>query len=84
MADKEPAWAELRQQHHLHPYRLTDLVSWESASDFIFNVAWDQMSSMTKARLAGWHEVVDTYAMFRRQFDRLVRERVIPAPRAVA
>jgi nucleoside-diphosphate-sugar epimerase len=79
MADKEPMWAELCRAHDLRPYRLADLVHWESASAFIFNASWDQMSSMTKARLAGWHEVVETYEMFRRQFSRLVQERVIPS-----
>jgi hypothetical protein len=80
MADKEPIWGELCRAHDLKPYRLADLVHWESVSAVIFNATWDQMSSMTKARFAGWHEVVETYGMFRRQFSRLVQERIIPSP----
>lgn len=77
MADKEPLWAEICQQHQLRKYRLDELTNWRFA-DFVYACDYDQMSSMTKARKAGWHDVVDTEDMIRRQLERLRRERIIP------
>ncbi|MFG1347883.1 SDR family oxidoreductase [Xanthobacter autotrophicus DSM 431] len=79
MADKEPMWAEIQQKHGLRPYRMSDLTLWSAVSINMLNAEWDQMSSMTKARKAGWHEVNDTYEMIARQFDLLARDRIIPS-----
>ena len=78
MAAQEDAWAELVARHGLQPCRLSDLAVWQSAATNMFNADWDQLSAMTKAQLAGWSGVNDTYAMFARQFDRLAAERIIP------
>src|SRR5690606_12079890 len=59
MADKEPLWAEIVRKHGLKPYRLADLVDWRFP-DFVYRSDYDDISSMTKARKAGWTGVVDT------------------------
>lgn len=77
MADKEPLWAEIVRTHGLKPYRLADLVDWRFA-DFVYGSDFDHISSMTKARKAGWHGVVDSEEMILRQLGRLRAERIIP------
>ena len=80
MQDKEPVWEEIRGLHNLRPYRIADLTTWSAIATNMFNADWDQMSSMTKARNAGWADVNETREMIRRQFDRLARDGVIPNP----
>jgi hypothetical protein len=80
MQDKEPVWEEIRSLHNLRSYRIADLTTWSAIATNMFNADWDQMSSMTKARNAGWVGVNETRDMIRRQFDRLARDGVIPIP----
>jgi nucleoside-diphosphate-sugar epimerase len=77
MADKEPLWARIRERHGLKPYALRDMVNWEFA-DWVYANAFDQMSSLARIRRAGWNEVLDAETMFRRLFDRMRAERLIP------
>ncbi len=80
MADKEPMWAEIRALHGLAEHRISDLTTWNAAINYMFNAEWDQMSSLTKARQAGWDGFVDTWEMIPRQLGRLARDRIIPMP----
>lgn len=77
MADKEPLWQEITARHGLKPYRLAELTAWRFA-DFVYGTAYDQMSSMTKARRAGWHHDLDSEQALLRLLGRLREERVIP------
>ncbi|MEO1193701.1 MAG: SDR family oxidoreductase [Pseudomonadota bacterium] len=77
MTDKAPLWAELVKQHDLQPLPFERLVSWPFA-DYVFAADWDIASATTKAKLAGFHEVQDSEAMFLRHFDELRAARVIP------
>jgi nucleoside-diphosphate-sugar epimerase len=77
MADKGPLWDHLVTQHGLRPCRLDQLVSW-GFGEFVFRIGYDVMSDTTKARLFGFHDVVDTEAMFSRKFTELRQERYIP------
>lgn len=79
MADKEPLWAKVCEKHQLRKYALSDLVSWEFA-DWSYSNSFDQISSLAKARRAGWTEVLDAETMFDDLVQHLVAERVIPAP----
>ncbi|MEP7299942.1 MAG: SDR family oxidoreductase [Caldimonas sp.] len=81
MADKESLWAMMREKYLLRDYRLSQMVSWEFA-DWSYSNSFDQISSLAKARRAGWHEVTDAETMFREQTRRLMTERVIPTPGA--
>ena len=77
MADKGPVWDRIVGKHGLRPYRYEEIVSW-SFGDFVFTPEFDIVSSLTKARLYGFHDVVDSEAMFVRIFDRLRADRVLP------
>jgi nucleoside-diphosphate-sugar epimerase len=77
MADKGGLWNELAQQHGLQNIPYNKLVSW-AYGDFVFTPEFDVISSMTKARKHGFHDVVDSKAMFLSLFDELRENRVIP------
>ena len=77
MADKEPLWQSMIARHGLAntPYR--DVSSWRFA-DFVFSWDYDMFGDGSKARRFGFHEYVETEAMFMRIFDDLRQRRIIP------
>jgi nucleoside-diphosphate-sugar epimerase len=77
MADKEPVWAEICEQYQLHRYTIDDLATWRFL-DYAFANGFDQMSSLTKIRQAGWTEVLDTEDTVTQQLQRLRADRIIP------
>ncbi|MGE4218373.1 MAG: SDR family oxidoreductase [Alphaproteobacteria bacterium] len=77
MADKGPVWDRIVEKHGLRKAKLEELVVW-AYGNFIWNTNYDIMSSVTKLRQKGFHEVVDTEAMFYRIFDELRAAKVIP------
>jgi nucleoside-diphosphate-sugar epimerase len=77
MADKEPLWKELQAGHGLASTPYSEVSSWPFA-DFVFGWDYDFFADGSKARRAGFHEYVDTEAMFLGIFETLRRERIIP------
>lgn len=77
MADKAGLWSELVSRHGLQDIAYPQLVNWNYGS-FVFTPEFDIVSSTTKARRHGFHDVIDSRDMFLRQFDQLRAERVIP------
>ncbi len=77
MADKEPLWAGMREKYGLQSFELKQLVSWPWA-DWAYSTPYDQVSSIAKARRAGWTAVQDTGTMFRELIGGLVDNRIIP------
>jgi nucleoside-diphosphate-sugar epimerase len=77
MADKEPVWRRIVEKHHLRPYRLCEITSWPYA-DWQFAKPVNSYLSTIKIRQAGFHDCVDTEAMYLDWFARLRRERIIP------
>jgi nucleoside-diphosphate-sugar epimerase len=77
MAEKASLWVEMAAKYGLKRINYTDLVAWPFA-DYVFAADWDIMSDVTKARLYGFHEVVDTEAMFVRLLRRFREERIVP------
>ena len=77
MADKEPVWAEICEKYQLHRYTIDDLATWRFI-DYAFTNGFDQMSSLTKIRQAGWHEVLDTEDSITQQLQRMRDDRIIP------
>ena len=77
MADKAALWERIAAQHRLQPYRFEDLVAWPFG-DYVFGCDWDVMTSTTKARQHGFHEVVDSEEMFVRLLKRFRQERIVP------
>jgi hypothetical protein len=78
MADKDGLWTELTRQHELQEISYPQLVNWNYGA-FVFTPEYDIISSMSKARRFGFHDIVESREMFLRQFDQLREERVIPA-----
>lgn len=77
MADKAPVWQRIVAKYGLQDIAYDKIAAW-GFGDFVFNCDFDVISSMTKIRLAGFNEMVDSEAMFRRLFDGLRERRVIP------
>ncbi|MDP3240060.1 MAG: SDR family oxidoreductase [Reyranella sp.] len=77
MADKADLWAEMTKKHRLKKFDFGQLVAWPFA-DYVFGSDWDVMSDVTKSRLHGFHEVVDSEAMFERLLTRFRKERIVP------
>ncbi len=77
MADKGPLWHRMVQKYGLLPYPYEQVVSWAFA-EFVFRIEYDVISDTTKARRYGFHEVLETEAMFERMFRDLRSQRYIP------
>jgi nucleoside-diphosphate-sugar epimerase len=77
MADKAPLWEAMVKKHGLRPYRFDEVVAWPFG-DYVFNCNWDVMTSVTKCRQHGFHEVVDSAEMFTRLLARFRAERIVP------
>ena len=77
MADKGRLWEEIADKYNLNRIRYADLVAWPFA-DYVFGADWDIMSDVTKSRLYGFHDVVDSEAMFVRLLHRFRDERIVP------
>ena len=77
MTDKAPLWEEMTAKYKLRRFAYTDLVAWPFA-DYVFGTDWDVMSDVTKSRLYGFHDVVDSEAMFVRLLRRFREERIVP------
>lgn len=77
MADKGPLWDRIVAEHHLQPIPYRKVASWEFG-DFIFHSGFDNISSTIKARRAGFHDCIDTEAMFEAFFKTLREKTVIP------
>ena len=77
VADKGALWQEITVKHKLKRIPYTDLVAWPFA-DYVFGADWDVMSDVTKSRLYGFHDVVDSEAMLVRLLRRFREDRIVP------
>lgn len=77
MADKAQLWDEMTARHGLVRTPYSDVSSWQFG-DFVFAWDYDVIADTSKSRLAGFHEYVDTEAMFLRIFQDLRNQRLIP------
>lgn len=77
MADKAPLWDAMVQKHGLAPSRYEDVSSWRFG-DFVFSWDYDMFADGSKARRFGFHEHVETEAMFMAIFADLRRRKIIP------
>lgn len=77
MADKQPIWDRIVQEHKLMPHRLDQLVNW-SFADWVYAAEFDQISSLDKIRQKGWHESLRPDTMFEQLIQKLRSERLIP------
>ncbi|WP_269522984.1 SDR family oxidoreductase [Coraliomargarita parva] len=77
MADKAPLWQAIQRKYGLVEVPYEKIASWPFG-DFILNCDWDVISSTTRIRQAGFHDVVDSESMFLRLFDEFRERKVIP------
>ncbi len=59
MADKDEAWERIAKRHGLASSKMADIVPW-NFGDFLWGLEHDVVSSMTKIRIAGFHDTIDT------------------------
>jgi nucleoside-diphosphate-sugar epimerase len=77
MADKGDLWNRMISEHGLAGTAYSDVSSW-GFGDFVFGWDYDVIADTSKSRRAGFHEYVDTEAMFLRIFQDLRDQRIIP------
>ena len=77
MADKGLIWQRIVGKHGLFNQPLDQVGMW-SYWRHLWTPDWDIISSMTKARQFGFHDIVDSEAMFFRMFDHFRAERIFP------
>lgn len=77
MADKQELWNGMIERHGLLATPYSDVSSW-TFGDFVFAWDYDVIADTSKSRRAGFHEYVDSEAMFLRVFQDLRDRRIIP------
>lgn len=77
MADKEPLWKRMAERHGLAATPYTQVSPWRFC-DFVFAWDYDVFADGTKARRLGFHQFVETEAMFMRLFTEFRQRRLIP------
>ncbi|MDT9598478.1 SDR family oxidoreductase [Sphingosinicella rhizophila] len=77
MSDKASLWGAMIEKHGLVPTRYEEVSSWRFG-DFVFGWDYDVIADGSKARRFGFHEFVDTKAMFLGIFEELRNRRIIP------
>jgi nucleoside-diphosphate-sugar epimerase len=63
MADKQPVWDRIVKRHGLQPMPMEQVAKWPFG-DFLWRQNQDNISSTTKLRQTGFHEMLDTEAMY--------------------
>jgi nucleoside-diphosphate-sugar epimerase len=77
MADKGPIWDEIVKKENLLPIPYEQMVSW-GYGDFAFRQDFDNVSSTIKVRQAGFHDCLDSEAMFSLFFEKLREMKLLP------
>jgi nucleoside-diphosphate-sugar epimerase len=77
MADKEPVWDAIVKRHKLVVRPMAAAVTW-GFGDFLWGLEHDVVSSMTKSRLAGFNDTVDTEAQILTHLQRYREARLLP------
>ena len=77
MGEQAPVWENMVQKYGLKSVNYGNLAAWPFA-DYVFGVEWDVMSDVTKSRMYGFHDVVDTEQMFVRLLQRFRDEKIVP------
>jgi nucleoside-diphosphate-sugar epimerase len=77
MAGMASLWRSMTGKYALKPIDWGQLVAWPFA-DYVLGCDWDVMSDVTKCRRFGFHDVVDSEAMFVRLLGRFRQERIVP------
>lgn len=77
MADKGPLWDAIVNRHGLVARPMEAVATW-NFGDFLWGLEHDVVSSMTKIRLAGFQDTVDTEARILAHLQRYREARLLP------
>lgn len=77
MADKEPLWNAMVAKYGLAAHTYQEVSCW-GFGDFVFSWDYDMFADGSKARRFGFHEFIDTEAMFLNIFRELRQRKIIP------
>src|SRR5581483_5381840 len=77
MSDKEPVWESIVKKHGLKPQKLSEVAVWGYADSQLAQ-DYDVISSTTRLRLAGFHDVIDTEEMFIRHLTSYREAKILP------
>jgi nucleoside-diphosphate-sugar epimerase len=77
MADKDGVWRAIAEREGLRYPDIKDVALWPYG-DFVWNIDWDAVSSMSRAREAGFVGYEDTEAQFIRHLDSYRALKVLP------
>ena len=77
MADKQPVWDAIVRRHGLVETRLADVADWAFA-DFFWSHGYDIISSTTRLRQAGFHDILDTAEMVLGHLIRYREAKILP------
>jgi nucleoside-diphosphate-sugar epimerase len=77
MADKEPLWERIVKKHGLKPQKLSEVAIWGYADSQLAQ-DYDVISSTTRLRQAGFHDVIDTEDMFVRHLTSYREAKIFP------
>lgn len=77
MIDKEAIWSEIVNINGLQNHTLAELTNWDYL-DMALGNSYDQMSSITKIRQAGWNNSLDTENTIVNQIQKLRDIKIIP------
>jgi nucleoside-diphosphate-sugar epimerase len=75
--DKDRAWESVLKKNNLLTTRAQNVALW-AYGDYQFRPEWDVTSSMQKAQQLGFSETIDSFAMFKNQFDNYRFQHLIP------
>jgi hypothetical protein len=77
MADKPPVWQRIAARNGLRYADIADVASW-SYADFVWSMDWDHLSSMSRARAAGFELYEDSEDQFIRHLEACRAMKVLP------
>jgi nucleoside-diphosphate-sugar epimerase len=77
MADKEPLWQAMVDKYGLVPHAYQEVSSWRFG-DAVFGWDYDFFADSSKARRFGFHEFIDTEAMFLAIFQDFKHRKILP------
>lgn len=77
MPDQQPVWDRIVRRHGLRPIELTKIVNW-SWVDYMLRMSHDVLLETGKIRRAGFHECIETDAVFVERLRELQEHKVLP------
>ncbi|HEY4388749.1 MAG TPA: SDR family oxidoreductase [Ktedonobacteraceae bacterium] len=77
MSDKEALWNTMIEKYGLERHSYKDVSSWHFG-DFVFSWDYDMFADGSKAHRFGFHEYINTEAMFLNIFADFRRRKIIP------